>query len=105
MLLFLASRRFQRIINHADKLFRPIVLYLGIDVHRCFAVLMTCQILDRLWINSRIDQVGNIGVTKLMRSDRKVKTLYDVFPVYTFLPRLRLKLLPDRLPVILLLRQ
>ena len=40
MLLFLTGRRFQCSIYNSNKLFRPIELYLCIDVHRCFAVFI-----------------------------------------------------------------
>ena len=90
---------FQCTIDDGRKLFGFIILGFCVDVHGNLTVLMTCQILDRLWINSRIDQVGNIGVTQLMRRYCEVQAVHDIFPVYAFLPRLRLKLLSDRLSV------
>ena len=44
-------------------------------------------------------QVGNIGVTKLMRRYLEIQTVDDVFPVHAFLTGLRLELLLDCLPI------
>ena len=84
---------FQCTIDDGRKLFGFIILGFCVDVHGNLTVLMTCQILDRLCINSRIDQVGDIGVTQLMRRYCEVQAVHDIFPIYAFLPRLRLKLL------------
>ena len=54
---------------------------------------MTSQILDRLRIDSCIDQVGNIGVTQLMGCYLEIQTVDNIFPVHAFLTGLRLELL------------
>lgn len=51
---------------------------------------MTSQILDCLWIDSSMDQVGNIGVTQLMGCYLEIQTVDVVFPVHAFLTGLRL---------------
>ena len=57
-----------------------IILGFCVNVHCNLTVLMTCQILHRLWINSRIEQVGDIGVMQLMRRYSEVQAVHDVFP-------------------------
>ena len=53
-------------INNSMQRFWFIVFNFRIDVHSRFAVLMACQILHRLWINTLVNQVGDVGVPQLM---------------------------------------
>ena len=62
-------------IYHTDKFFGLIILYLCINVHSCFAVFMSCQILNRLGIDPCIKKIRDICVTQLVRRNRKVHTL------------------------------
>ena len=83
------GRRFQCSIYNSNKLFRPIVLYLGIDVHRCFAVLMTRQVLDRLRIHTGVDQVRDIGMPKKMRCHIEINRVNYIRPVVAALAEFR----------------
>ena len=36
---------------------------------------MSCKVLNRLWINSRIEKVGNVSVPQLMWSNLKIQAV------------------------------
>ena len=97
--------RLQCAVHDLGKLRRPIILGLSVNVHSHFAVLMTGQVLDRLRIYAGMDQVGDIGVTQLMRRDLEVQAVNDVLAVHASLARFRLKLLLDRLPIHVLVQR
>ena len=48
------------------QLLRPIVLHLGVNIHCYSAVLMPRQVLYRLGVHHSVNQVGDVGVPKLM---------------------------------------
>ena len=55
----------ERRVHNSRKLFGFIILDLGVDVHRNFAVLVTREVLDRFGINRGIYQIGDICVHPL----------------------------------------
>ena len=50
----------ERRVHNSRKLFGFIILDLGVDVHRNFAVLVTREVLNRFGINRGIYQIGDI---------------------------------------------
>lgn len=62
----------ERCVHNSRKLFGFIILDLGVDVHRNFAVLVTREVLNRFGINRGIYQIGDICVPKLMRGNLEV---------------------------------
>ena len=54
-----------------------IIHHLGVDVHSCLAVFMSRKILNRLWINSRIEKIGDVSVPQLVRGHIKVQRISD----------------------------
>lgn len=58
----------KRLVHNRGQLFRFIILNLGINVHRNFAVLMPCQILNRFRICAGVNQIRDICVAQLVRS-------------------------------------
>ena len=64
-------------IYNPKQLLRFIILHLGVDVHSCLAVFMSCKILNRLWINSRIEKIGDVSVPQLVRGHIKVQRISD----------------------------
>lgn len=63
-----------------DHFIRPVIFYFCIDVHGDLTALMSCQILNRLWIYRRMDQVCDIGVTELVWRHIKIQTINE-FPI------------------------
>ena len=57
----------KRSIHHREKFLWLIILHLGIDVHSCFAIFMSCKVLDGLGVNPRVQQVGDVGMAQQMR--------------------------------------
>ena len=55
---------------------RFIILHLGVNVHRYFAVLMACQILYCFGVNRSVNEVGDICVPQLMWRYLKIKAIY-----------------------------
>ena len=64
-------------IYYIKQLFWFIILYSCIDVHSCLAVFMSRKILNRLWINSRIEKIGDVSVPQLVRGHIKVQRISD----------------------------
>ena len=53
-----------------------IILHLGVNVHRYFAVLMACQILNRFRVNGSVNEVGDICVPQLVWRYLEIKAIY-----------------------------
>ena len=49
---------------------RFIILHLGVNVHRYFAVLMACQILNRFRVNGSVNEVSDICVPLRYNNDK-----------------------------------
>ena len=64
-------------IYNPKQLLRFIILHLGVNVHSCLAVFMSRKILNRLWINSRIEKIGDVSVPQLVRGHIKVQRISD----------------------------
>ena len=64
-------------IYHPEQLLWFIVFHLCVDVHSCFAIFMSGKILNRLWINSRIEKIGDVSVPQLVRGHIKVQRIFD----------------------------
>ena len=64
-------------VYHPKQLLWFIVLHLCVDVHSCFTVFMSCKVLNRLWINSRIEKIGDVSVPQLVRGHIKVQRISD----------------------------
>ena len=96
---FFRLRRAQSLVDNGGKLFGFIILDLGVDVHSYLAVFVPGKVLNCLRIDTRMDQVCDVGMAQKMRGHVKVQAVGDVIPVDAFLPRLRLELLFDGLPV------
>ena len=62
-------------INHAYKFLWFIILDLCVNVHSCFAIFVSGQILNRLGIDSGIQKIGDIGVAQLMGRYIKIQTV------------------------------
>lgn len=62
-----------------------IILHFGVNVHRYFAVLMTCQILHCFRINRGINKIGDICVPQLVWCYLKIKTVHYLTIVSCFL--------------------
>ena len=86
-------------IHNSQQLFWFIILHFCINVHSNFAVFVTRQILNRLRINTRMNEIRNIGVSQQMRTNIKVDTVYDLRTIGALLPCFWLKLLLDSLAV------
>ena len=69
-------------IHHADKLLWFIILHLGINVHRCFAVFVSRKILNRFRINTSVQEISYIGMPKLMRSHVKINGIHQVRVIF-----------------------
>lgn len=59
-------------IYHTRKLFRLIILYFRINVHRRFAVLMSSQILNCFRINPCIKKIAYVCMSQLMGRHFKI---------------------------------
>ena len=68
----------KRTIYYPKQLLWFIVLHFCIDVHSCFAVFVSGKVLDCLWINTRIEKIGNVSVPQLMRCHIKVQRIFDL---------------------------
>ena len=75
-----------------------IILYFRIDVHSCLAVFMSCKILNCLWINSRIEKIGDVSVPQLVRGHIKIQTIYHLPLWAAFSPRTGLTVCFTRFP-------
>ena len=58
-------------VHHRKKFLWLIILHLSVDVHSCFAVFMPCKVLDSLGVNPGIQQVGDIGMPKLVEAENE----------------------------------
>ena len=65
-------------IYHTRKLFRLIILYFRINVHRRFAVLMSSQILNCFRINPCIKKIGYVCMSQLMGRHFKIQTVNNL---------------------------
>ena len=57
-----SDRLMKRTIYYPKQLFWFIVLHFCINVHSCFAVFMSGKVLYCLWINARIEKIGDVSV-------------------------------------------
>ena len=64
-------------VYHPKQLLWFIVLHFCIDVHSCFAVFMSCKILNGLWVNTCIEQVGDVSVPQLVRGHIEIQRVSD----------------------------
>ena len=64
-------------VYYTEQLLWLIILDLSIDVHSCFAVFMSCKILNRLGINSGIKQVRDVCVPELVWGHIKIQRIFD----------------------------
>ena len=90
-------------VYHTTELFRLIVLDFRVNVHSCLAVLVTCKILNRLWINSGIQEIGDISMSKLVRRHIKIQTVNDLGIVLLMLTQCWIHQNLDGLPVHILI--
>ena len=83
-------------IHNAAQFLGFIILDFRIDVHSRFAVLMACQILHRLRINTSVNQIGDVGVPQHVRGHLEVHRIQQLGIVrlmltkpwlYSMLPR------------------
>ena len=63
-------------IYNTQKFLRFIILHLRVNVHSRLTVFMPGKILNSFWVNACIQQVSNIGVTKLMWGYIKVNGIH-----------------------------
>ena len=89
----------ERGVHNRRKLFGFIILDLCVDVHRNFAVLVTCEVLNSFGIDRGIYQVGDICVAKLMRGNLEVQTIHHIAVVSGLLSENRSDRLGDLLSV------
>ena len=89
----------ERCVYNSRKLLGFIILDLGVDVHRNFAVLVTCEVLNSFRIDRGIYQVGDICVAKLMRGNLEVQTIHHIAVVSGLLSENRSDRLGDLLSV------
>ena len=52
----------KRTIYYPKQLLWFIVLHFCINVHSCFAVFVSGKVLYCLWINARIEKIGDVSV-------------------------------------------
>ena len=52
----------KRTIYYPKQFFWFIILHFCIDVHSCFAVFVSGKVLYCLWINARIEKIGDVSV-------------------------------------------
>ena len=64
-------------IYYPKQFLRLIVLHFCVDVHSCFAVFMSGKVLNCLWIDTRIEKIGDVSVPQLMWSHIKVQRVFD----------------------------
>ena len=86
-------------IHNAAQFLRFIILDFRIDVHSRFAVLMACQILHRLWINTFVNQIGDVGVPQHVRSYLEVHRIHQLWIVRLMLTKPWLYSMLDGLPI------
>ena len=55
-------------VYNRSEIFGLIVLQFAVDIHRCFGILMPCKVLHRLWINTGINQICDVGMTQHIKS-------------------------------------
>lgn len=79
----------KRTIHRFYNLFWLVVFDLGVDVHRDFATLMACQILNRFRVNRGMNQIGYVGVPKLVRCDLEIQAVNTVTIIPGLLSQLR----------------
>ena len=60
-------------VDYTVKHLRLIILYLRVNIHSCFAVFVSCQILDSFWVHARMDQVGDVGVSQQVRGHVEIQ--------------------------------
>ena len=65
-------------IHNAAQFLRFIILDFRIDVHSRFAILMACQILHRLRINTFVNQISDVGVPQHVRSHLEVHRIHQL---------------------------
>ena len=70
--------------------FRLVVFDFGVYIHSNLAVFVTSQILNRLWINTSSDQIGDIGVPQLVRSYFEIERIDYISIVSCLLSKLRI---------------
>ena len=57
-----SDRLMKRTIYYPKQLLWFIVLHFCINVHSCFAVFVSGKVLYCLWINARIEKIGDVSV-------------------------------------------
>ena len=68
----------KRTIYYPKQLLWFIILHFCIDVHSCFAIFVSGKVLYCLWINARIEKIGDVSVPQLMRCHIKVQRIFDL---------------------------
>src|SRR5699024_7260075 len=64
-----------------------IILHLRVNVHSRLTVFMPGKILNSFWVNACIQQVSNIGVTKLMWGYIKVNGIHQLRVIFLMTAR------------------
>ena len=77
-------------MDYRCKLFWFIILYLCIDVHGYFAVLMSGEILDSFRIDGSINEICYICVPELMGCNMEIQRIDHIAVVGSLLPKDRL---------------
>jgi len=67
----------KRTIYYPKQLLWFIVLHFCIDVHSCFAVFVSGKVLYCLWINARIEKIGDVSVPLRYNNDKQKKPLFS----------------------------
>ena len=73
-------------VHNSEQLFRFIIFHFRINVHSCFAIFMSGKILNGLWINPRIEQVGDVSMPQLVRGHIKVQRIFDFRLIFCVIP-------------------
>ena len=78
-------------VHRFDNLIRLVVFDFGVNIHRDFTALVTCQVLHRFGVNRGMNQVGYVGVSELVGSNLKIQTVNTVTVVPGLLSQLRIE--------------
>ena len=75
-------------VHRFDNLIRLVVFDFGVNIHRDFTALVTCQVLHRFGVNRGMNQVGYVCVPELVGSDLEIQAVNTVTVVPGLLSQL-----------------
>ncbi len=86
-------------VHHRKKFLWLIILHLCVDVHSCFAIFMSGKVLNRLRVNTGIQQVGDIGMAQQMWRHMEIQCILNLGVVFLCHPQRRCDSILNALPI------